>query len=132
MSGIQIMGLPEQPLEGIRLENIRLTSNGGGTAKDAAIQPKELGIGYPEPGKLGTLPAYGIFARHVRDLELANIQVNFQAKDFRPAAAFADVQRLEIDNFKPEVSAGVKAAEFADSVQDVTIRNSPAIESTRN
>ena len=86
MSGIQIMGLPEQPLADIRLENIRLISHGGGTAEDAAIKPKELGDGYPEPGKMGTLPAYGIFARHVRDLELANISVSFLTNDFRPAA----------------------------------------------
>ena len=39
MSGIQILGLPEQPIEGVRLENIRLISKGGGTAKDAAINP---------------------------------------------------------------------------------------------
>ena len=31
MSGIQIWGLPEQPVEGVRLENVRLTSKGGGT-----------------------------------------------------------------------------------------------------
>jgi hypothetical protein len=127
MSGIQIMGLPEQPIENVRLENIRLTSKGGGTTKDAAIQPKELGTGYPEPGKLGPLPAYGVFARHVRDLELANFHVSFQANDSRPAAMFADVQSLEIDNFKPEVAAGLKAAVFADTVRDVTVRNSPAL-----
>ncbi|MDB6064825.1 MAG: exo-poly-alpha-D-galacturonosidase [Pedosphaera sp.] len=128
MSGIQIMGLPEQPLEGIRLENIRLTSNGGGTKKDAAIVPKELGTGYPEPGGIGRLPAYGIFARHVRDLELANITVNFATNDLRPAAAFADIQGLEIDNFKPQVAGGVQAAVFADNVSGIIIRNSPALQ----
>ena len=128
MSGIQIMGLPEQPVEGVRLENIRLTSKGRGTAADAALNPKELGTCYPEPYKLGTLPAYGIYARHVRDLELANIHVNFQTNDFRPAAAFVDVQGLEIDNFKPQVADGVKAAVFADNVQNITIRNSPALQ----
>jgi hypothetical protein len=122
------MGLPEQPIEGVRLENIRLTSNGGGTAKDAAINPKELGTGYPEPGKIGTLPAYGIFARHVKDLELANITVNFTAKDLRPAAMFADVQGLEIDNFKPQLADGVQPAVFADNVSGITIRNSPALQ----
>jgi polygalacturonase len=75
MSGIQIMGLPELPVEGVRLENIRLTSNGGGTKADAAILAKELGNGYPEPRKMGTLPAYGVYARHVRDLEIANVRV---------------------------------------------------------
>jgi hypothetical protein len=128
MSGIQIMGLPEQPVEGVRLDNIRLISNGGGTVKDAALDPKELGTGYPEPSRLGTLPAYGIFARHVRNLELANINVSFETNDFRPAAMFADVQGLEIDNFKPQVAAGVPAAVFADNVGGIVIRNSPLLE----
>ena len=127
MSGIQIMGLPEQPIEGVRLENIRLTSKGGGTAADAAIMPKELGTGYPEPVKIGTLPAYGIFARHVRDLELADIHVNFQTNDMRPAAAFADIDGLEIDHFTPQLAEGVKAVVFADDVKGVTILNSPAL-----
>jgi polygalacturonase len=128
MSGIQIMGLPEQPIEGVRLDNIRLTSYGGGTAEDAAINPKELGTGYPEPGRLGMLPAYGVYARHVKGLELANITVNFATNDFRPAAAFADIDGLEIDNFKPQVAEGVKAAVFADNVGGLTIRNSPALQ----
>ncbi len=128
MSGIQIMGLPGQPIEGVRLENIRLTSNGGGTTNDAAINPKELAGGYPEPGKIGTLPAYGIYARHVRYLELANIHLNFSREDLRPAAMFADVQGLEIDNLKPQVADGVRAAVFADNVGGITIRNSPAVQ----
>jgi polygalacturonase len=128
MSGIQIMGLPEQPVEGVRLDNIRLISNGGGTIQDAAINPKELGTGYPEPGGIGKLPAYGIFARHVRDLELANINVSFLTNDFRPAAMFSDVQGLGIDNFKPQVAAGVQAAVFADNVGGLVIRNSPALQ----
>lgn len=131
LSGIQIMGLPEQPIEGVRLENIRLTSKGGGTTNDAAIQPKELGTGYPEPSMIGTLPAYGIFARHVRDLELANIHLNFQTNDLRPAASFADIDGLEIDNLKPQVTEGVRAAVFAKNVGGLTIRNSPALESAK-
>jgi polygalacturonase len=126
-SGIQIMGLPEQSLEGIRLDNIRLISRGGGTPDDATITPKELGDAYPEPGKLGTLPAYGIFARHVHDLELANISVSFETNDFRPAAAFADIDGLDIDGFKPQVAAGVPAAQFGSDVRNLTVRHSPLI-----
>jgi len=127
MSGIQIMGQPDQPVEGVRIENVRLTSKGGGTAGQAEITPKELGTGYPEPGILGTLPAYGVFARHVKDLELANITVNFITNDLRPAAAFTDIDGLEIDNFKPQVADGVKAAVFADDVKGLAVRNSPAL-----
>jgi polygalacturonase len=128
MSGIQIMGLPEQPIEGVRLENIRLMSQGGGTTHDAAIRPRELGTGYPEPGKLGTLPAYGIFARHVKDLELANIRTTFLKDDYRPAAVFADIQGLEIDNFQPQFATNVAAAVFGSDVSDVSVVNSSAIQ----
>jgi hypothetical protein len=129
MSGIQITGLPEQPVENVRLENIRLEFKGGGTTADAARNPPEFSNvreRYPEPNRVGVMPAYGVFARHVRNLELANISVSFVTNDFRPAAMFADVQGLEIDNFKPQVATGVQPAVFADDVS-YTIRNSPAL-----
>jgi polygalacturonase len=128
MSGIQIMGLPEQPVEGVRIDNVRLISNGGGTTEDAAREPKELATGYPEPNKLGILPAYGVYARHVKDLELANISVSFITNDVRPAAVFTDIQGLQINNFRPQVADGVKAAVFADDVKGLTILNSPSLE----
>ena len=127
LSGIQITGLPEQPVEGVRLENIRLTSKGGGTAEDAARIPKELGNGYPDPNRLGIMPAYGIFARHVRDLELANIHLDFRTSDLRPAIQCADVDGLEIDNLKAQLTAGVPAAVLAGDVRGVAIRNSPVL-----
>lgn len=127
MSGIQIMGLPELPVEDVRLDNIRLISNGGGTKKDAARKPKELGTGYPEPGTLGTLPAYGIYVRHAKNLELANIRTSFQKEDLRPAARFEDVDGLQIDNFQPQVVRGVPAAVISRNVWNLVIQNSPLV-----
>jgi hypothetical protein len=112
----------------LRIENVRLTSNGGGRSEDATIQPKELGTGYPEPRRLGMLPAYGVYARHVKDLELANITLNCLTNDLRPAAWFADIQGLELDNLKADMVSGVRAAVYADSVQDLSVRNSPGFE----
>lgn len=126
MSGIQITGLPGHYVEGIRLQNIRLIFNGGGSAKDAARIPPELDKGYPEPSRLGTMPAYGLFARHVRDLELANIRVSFEKQDLRPAIVCDDVDGIEIDNFKAKLADGVPAAKFT-NVKDVVVRNSPVM-----
>lgn len=131
MSGIQIMGLPEQPIEGVRLENIRITSNGGGTAADATIIPQELGTGYPEPAKIGILPAYGVYARHVKNLELANIRVDFKKEDLRSALICSDVNGLEIDHFKAELASGVVAAKF-DEVKSITVRNSPVLDDVKS
>jgi polygalacturonase len=128
MSSVQICGLPEQPVEGVRLADIRVINQGGGTKKDAEREPKELGTGYPEPEKTGILPAYGIFARHVRGLELADIHVDFEKDDLRPAAMFADVDGLDIDHFTARTLPGVKAAVLSADVRGITCRNSPVWE----
>ena len=73
------------------------------------------------------MPAYGLFARHVRDLELANIRVSFAKEDLRPAIVCVDVDGLEIDNFKAQLAPGVPAAVF-DSITNLVIRNSPMLE----
>jgi polygalacturonase len=125
--GIQIMGLPGHPVEGIRLENIRFTCVGGGSKADAERVPKELGTGYPEPGRLGTLPAYGVYARHVRDLGLANITLDFQGDELRPAIFCTDVNGLDIDNFKAKLADGVPASKF-ENVSGLTVRNSPMLQ----
>jgi hypothetical protein len=127
MSGIQVTGVAGHPIESVRLENIRLFFKGGGTKAQAVRVPPELGTGYPEPGKIGVMPAYGLFARHVRDLELANIRTSFETEDLRPAIECVDVDGLEIDNFQAQLAPGVPAAKF-DSVKNVVIRNSPMLE----
>jgi polygalacturonase len=127
MSGIQITGTPDQPIEGVRLENIRLDFKGGGTKAQAARVPPELGTGYPEPHRIGVMPAYGVFARHVRGLELANINLSFASEDLRPAMVCSDVDGLGVDDFKAQLAPGVPAATF-DSVTNVVIRNSPMMD----
>ena len=41
------------------------------------------------------MPAYGVFARHVRGLELANFNLTFENDDLRPAMVCVDVDGLE-------------------------------------
>jgi polygalacturonase len=127
MSGIQLTGMPKQPLENIRLENIHLIFKGGGTKADALRLPRELDTDYPEPSRLGVMPAYGLYARHIRGLELANVSVGVEQLDFRPAMACLDVDGLEIDNFKAQLTRGVPAAKFV-VVNNVVIRNSPVLD----
>ena len=126
-SGIQINGLPEQPIEGVRLENIRLIYKGGGTAEQAQASLRELGAGYPEPRTKDVTPAYGLFARHVKDLELANLRFSFLQDDFRPAIECVDVNGLEIDNFKAQLADGVPPSKF-ENVSGAVIRNSPVLQ----
>jgi hypothetical protein len=123
-SGIQIAGLAEEPIEGLRLENLRLVFKGGGTKEQAERVAPELGTGYPEPR--GTMPAYGVFARHVRGLELANINLSCETEDRRPAICCSDVDGLEVDNFKAQQVSGVAVAKL-EGVKGAVIRNSPVL-----
>ena len=123
-SGIQIFGMADAPIEGLRLENIHLICKGGGTEEQAKKVPPELNGGYPEPH--GVMPGYGVFARHVKDLELANIRLDVQKEDKRPAMVCSDVDGLEVDNFKAQIAEGIAAAKL-DGVKNVVIRNSPVL-----
>jgi hypothetical protein len=127
-SGIQITGLPGDDIEGVRLENIRINFNGGGTAELAATNMPELGISYPEPFKA---PAFGLFARHVKNLELQNIRFSLATEDQRPAMICNDVEGLEIDDFKSPVAKKVPIAKFK-LVKDLVIRNSPSLKGAKN
>ena len=78
----------------------------------------------------GVLPAYGLFARHVRGLEIKNFQVGFEANDPRSAIVAVDVAGLKISYFKAQVADGVAPSSFED-VKDLVILNSPFLENKR-
>ena len=116
---------PDQPIEGVRLENIRLISSRAAAPKDnASPSRRNWATGYPEPS--GTMPGYGIFARHVKGLELANITFGFDTEDLRPALVGVDLDGVEIDNLKAQLAGGLPAARW-ENVQHITVRNSPVI-----
>jgi polygalacturonase len=124
LSGIQITGLADYPIEGVRLQNIRMTFEGHGTLSEAYLDPPELEAGYPEPSRFGVMPAYGLYARHVKDLEISDIHFDVDGPDLRPAMICEDVDGLQIDNMQAKLTDGVVPAWFY-LVKDVIIRNSP-------
>jgi hypothetical protein len=126
-SGIQITGMPGHPIENVRLDDIRMESRGGGTKEQAERVPLELAKEYPEPNRVGVMPAYGLYARHVKGLELSNMHLSFEKDDARYAMACSDVQGLEIDNLKAQVGTGAKAARL-EAVTEMVVRNSPVLE----
>jgi len=124
MSGIQITGLEDRPIQGVRLQNIRMTFNGHGSRKDAYHNPPELRTDYPEPSNFGVMPAYGLYARHVKDLEISDVHFDLKSPDRRPAMVCEDVDGLQIDDMQAKLAEGVVPAWFY-RVSDVTVRNSP-------
>ena len=62
---------------------------------------------YPEPSMFGVLPAYGLFARHVRGLRVRDVSLSFDAPEARPAIALRDVEGASFDTVVAKQAAGV-------------------------
>ncbi|MGA9659827.1 MAG: glycoside hydrolase family 28 protein [Asticcacaulis sp.] len=78
-----IMGLPDHPVEDITLDDIHLHYAGGFEA--VAANPDDLATAYPEPSMFGPTPAFGLWARHVRRLNLSHVVLTCEKPDARPA-----------------------------------------------
>jgi hypothetical protein len=69
----------------------------------------EMNREYPEPSMLGVLPAYGIYARHVRNIKLSGIKLKYEVEDKRPAIVLDDATDLRFNNVSVMSAPGVPA-----------------------
>jgi len=84
-------GVPGHHIEDVKISNMYLHQAGGGDAAMAGLQPPEREKEYPEPTMFGALPATGFFVRHVRNLEMSNVEIATREPDHRPTFALMDV-----------------------------------------
>lgn len=111
-----ISGIPGHNIEDVRLSNIRIYYQGGGTLAQAALTPPEKETNYPEPSMFGELPAYGFFIRHVNDIELNNVEISYAKEDMRPAFVINDVNGASFFHVKAQRAAN----SFAFVLQNVS------------
>ena len=92
------------------MSDIIIRTAGGGTVKDAnnifgefskewfELQDKRR---WPEYGYLGgTVPAYGIYLRHLENVIINNVNITTINKDVRPVIMAIDVKNLTINGRK--------------------------------
>jgi polygalacturonase len=89
-----LSGVPGHFIEDVKISDVYLQQVGG--ARIVGAEPPEREKDYPEPTMFGELPATGLFARHVKNLEMSNVEVATERKDARPAFWFADVQGVDL------------------------------------
>ncbi|MDO6761261.1 glycosyl hydrolase family 28 protein [Tamlana sp. 2_MG-2023] len=103
-SVIFITGMPGHYIGDIQLNNFQMTVSGGATVEDAKkTDIKEytlatLGEWWPEFGLVGTLPASGIYARHINGLSINNFHLKTIKEDKRAAVIFSDVLNANTSN----------------------------------
>ncbi|WP_333574319.1 rhamnogalacturonidase [Sphingomonas sp.] len=84
-----LAGLPDHPIEGVRLSDIDLRFDGRLEGAFPAAPP-ELADAYPEPSMFGPTPAWGLWARHVRGLAATDLSLRRSGADPRPPILLDD------------------------------------------
>jgi polygalacturonase len=79
--------------------------NGGSWVSDPYNIP-EMPREYPEPSILGILPAYGLYARHVKGLTLTGVTLKYEVEDKRPALVLDDVAGAHFTNVSAMAAPG--------------------------
>ena len=121
-TAVLITGVPGHPIENLTLENIEIRLPGGGTVEDSRHGVPEAVDQYPEVRTFGpTIPAYGIWARHVTGLKLNNIRLSLDSSDVRPAFVIDDGEDIEISNGLVSVSGGTLSVVRLENVNGARI-----------
>jgi polygalacturonase len=118
----QIVGMAGHPIEDVTISNLRVVYRGGGTADQAALVPPEDDRGYPEPSHMGILPAYGFFARHVKNLEMHHVEFTHVLPETRPSMQLVDVAGVDLQHIKVQRTPGVPALILKD-VSDLAVQS---------
>ncbi|HEV3039260.1 MAG TPA: glycoside hydrolase family 28 protein [Candidatus Angelobacter sp.] len=91
--GAIISGIPGHEIEDVRLSDIYIQHQGGGSKDDAQVQPPEFENKYPEPNMFGNvIPSHGFFIRHAKNIQLSNIEIVSAKEDLRPAFVLQEVK----------------------------------------
>jgi polygalacturonase len=109
-----ISGIPGHPIEDVRLDNIKVLYQGGGTREQAALDPPEKETAYPEPSMFGETPAWGFFIRHVKGIQFSNMEIGTMKDDQRPAFWMNDVTDAEFTHVRAEHAAEVPTFQLKD------------------
>ncbi|MBQ9113538.1 MAG: hypothetical protein IJY05_01295 [Clostridia bacterium] len=89
-----ICGLKDRPLQNIVLRNVHLELDGGVQSFDPLVP--EIPKPYPEVNTYGrTLPAKGIYFRHIEGLTLDNVTIKTYRSDVREDFVFDNVKDLK-------------------------------------
>ncbi len=102
-----VTGIPGHRVEDLKLSNISILHQGGGAKEDAAVQPPEIENTYPEPSRFGVMPAHGFYLRHVRGVEMRDVEVNYMKEDFRPGFVLEDVHGADLVHVRAAHAPGV-------------------------
>ena len=109
-----IVGLKDNKITHVSIENVELVYPGGGNPLYAKVGLDELDKvpeqpkSYPEFSQHGELPAWGFYVRHVNGITFKNIKLKALKKDYRPAIVLDDVHHGTFTHIETEEPSSQK------------------------
>lgn len=85
-----IAGIPGRRIEDVRLRNVRLVYEGGGSIPRGIAPP--LADAYPEPSMFGQTPAWGLWVRHAAKVSTEGLRLETERPDARPHIVTEDAE----------------------------------------
>lgn len=123
-SGILITGVPGHYITNVLLENVEITLAGGGTAENSRQVVPEAIDKYPEVKTFGPIiPAYGVWARHVKGLKLKNVKFILKSDDLRPAFICEDGENIKLEGWNVPASKNAQTVIRLEKTRNVMIQN---------
>ena len=121
-SGILITGVPGHYITNLTLENIEIDLLGTGTAEQSRHVVPEAIDQYPEVKTFGPIiPAYGVWARHVKGLKMKNVTFRLKHNDLRPALICEDGKDLLVEGWNIPGTSNAQAIIRLENVDGATI-----------
>jgi polygalacturonase len=129
--GCIITGIPDHPVEDVRISNVRIEQKGGGSRGQGEREPAEMESAYPEPNMFGDMPSYAFFIRHARGIAMDHVKIDYIRPEARPAFVLNDVENASFDHL--DVKRGTDSAPLFDlrNVSDFSVEQSRGIGDTR-
>ncbi len=104
-----ITAVPGYYVENITLRDITILVKGGGNLEEATRDVIENEKGYPENRMFGdSLPGYGFYIRHAKNIRMYNVQFYLLKPDYRSAIYLNDVQGIKIRDLRADKPEGTQ------------------------
>jgi hypothetical protein len=129
-----ITGVPGSYVENVILKDLIFNSKGTGGMAEATANPPEKVASYPQANVVFgySVPAYGMYLRHVKNLMLQNFIFNLLAPDARPAVVMDDCHHVRLNNFDVDVPTHDQPLVRVIQSTDVTISGYQSIQPVSN
>jgi hypothetical protein len=107
----------ESPIEELVLRGVSTEYDGGGTAQQARAAVRAPGV------DVRPLPAWGFYARNVKQLRFEDVRLSCAKEDLRPAMICDGVERLALDGFRFPLAPSAPSAVALNNVAQVAERD---------